>query len=171
MNDAQNKAAVAVSTRPAPLPEIVPSDTAPIRTGGKADGVIELSMPNLLPTDNAAEVYDVPVFRLRIPVRIDSLEIKVVDNGFIVELPRAGRQGMFGPDGSHHVFAGEDAKTRMLEFIGHVVGQVTYQYREVEGATYERIKRQQEGARHAPSAPEGLERATAGDAVVEAGCP
>lgn len=143
----------AVSTRPATL-GMVQIDRAQegtegggIRTDGNAEGVIDLAVPNLLPTDNASEIYEIPIHRLKVPIRISQLTIRVVDNGYLVELPHAGRQGMFGPDGSHHVFSGPDAKAKMLEFVALVIGQVTYQYREVEGDDYHRIKRRMEGGR------------------------
>ncbi len=93
------------------------------------DGVIELSMPNLLPTDNVEEIVEVAMKRIKVPVRIDTLVIKAVDNGYTVKIPNAGRQNMFGPDGSKHVFLD---KLAMLEFVGTVIGQVSYQYQERE---------------------------------------
>ena len=65
--------------------------------------------------------------RTKIPVRITRLDIEVIDNGYVVCLPQAGRQSDYGPDGSRHAF---EEKVSMLEFIGQVVGQVTYQYQE-----------------------------------------
>lgn len=93
------------------------------------DGVIELSMPNLLPTDNVEEVVEVRLKRVKMAVRIDTLIVKAVDNGYTVKIPNAGRQSMFGPDGSRHVFLDKGA---MLEFVATVIGQVSYQYRETE---------------------------------------
>ena len=101
-----------------------------LKTDGKMDGIIDLQIPNLLPTDNVTKEREVKVMRTKIPVRITKLEIEVIDNGYLVQLPQAGRQhNMWGPDGSRHAF--ED-KASMLEFIGQVVGQVTYQYNESE---------------------------------------
>jgi len=100
-----------------------------LATDGKADGIIDLQIPNLLPTDNVSEERTVKVRRTKIPVRITTIHISVIDNGYIVNLPEAGRQSDYGPDGSKHVFSG---KAEMLEFIGQVVGQVTYQYNETE---------------------------------------
>ena len=101
-----------------------------LKTDGKVDGIVELEIPNLLPTDNVTEEREVKVRRTKIPVRITRIDIEVIDNGYIVQLPQAGRQdNMFGPDGSRHAFAD---KGPMLEFIGKVVGQVTYQYNESE---------------------------------------
>lgn len=101
-----------------------------LKTDGKMDGILDLQIPNLLPTDNVSEEREVKVMRTKIPVRITRLDIEVIDNGYIVQLPQAGRQNnIFGPDGSRHAF--ED-KVSLLEFIGQVVGQVTYQYNESE---------------------------------------
>ncbi len=101
-----------------------------LKTDGKVDGIVDLQIPNLLPTDNVTEEREVKVRRTKIPVRVTRLEIEVIDNGYIVQLPQAGRQNnMWGPDGSRHAFAD---KAEMLEFIGQVVGQVTYQYNESE---------------------------------------
>ena len=101
-----------------------------LKTDGKADGIIDLQIPNLLPTDNVVEEHEVKVRRTKIPVRITHINVEVIDNGYIVHLPQAGRQHDYhGPDGARHAF---DHKGEMLEFIGQVVGQVTYQYRESE---------------------------------------
>lgn len=153
MSDGTKPHLPAVSTRRAPPMEIgLPAQRGPDHsvTGVKSDcrqaGIMELSVPNLLPTDNASEVYEVPIHRLKIPVRINQVHIEVVDNGYVVKLPNAGRQHvMFGPDGSYQVFSGPDAKREMLEFVALVVGQVTYQYREVEADDYHRIVRRMEG--------------------------
>ena len=98
-----------------------------LKTDGKADGIIDLQIPNLLPTDNVSVEREVKVMRTKIPVRITRLDIEVIDNGYVVCLPQAGRQSDYGPDGSRHAFKD---KAEMLEFIGQVVGQVTYQYNE-----------------------------------------
>ena len=101
-----------------------------LKTDGEVDGVIDLQIPNLLPTDNVTEEREVQVRRTKIPVRITHMNVEVIDNGFIVHLPQAGRQHDYhGPDGARHAF---DDKAKMLEFIGKVVGQVTFQYRESE---------------------------------------
>jgi hypothetical protein len=100
-----------------------------LETDGKVDGIIDLQIPNLLPTDNVQVERTVKVMRTKIPVRITRINLNVIDNGYIVELPQAGRQSDFGPDGSSHAF---NDKAEMLEFIGKVVGQVTYQYNETE---------------------------------------
>lgn len=121
-----------------PTAMVVVEDTKPeskaltptgLDTDGKVDGIIDLQIPNLLPTDNVEVERTVKVMRTKIPVRITRLNVQVIDNGFVVELPQAGRQSDFGPDGSTHAF---NSKTEMLEFIGQVVGQVTYQYNETE---------------------------------------
>ncbi len=111
--------------RPGP-PAIVPTG---LKTDGDSDGIIELRMPNLLPTDNVEVITDVRVARKRIPVRITRLDLQAIDNGFVVNLPQAGRQSEYGPDGSKHAFT---SKQELLEFIGQVIGQVTYQYIEQE---------------------------------------
>jgi hypothetical protein len=111
--------------RPGP-PAIVPTG---LKTDGQQDGIIELQMPNLLPTDNVEEVADVRMKRRRIPVRITKVDVHCIDNGFVVNLPQAGRQSDYGPDGSKHAFT---TKLELLEFIGQVIGQVTYQYVEQE---------------------------------------
>jgi hypothetical protein len=100
-----------------------------LETDGHVDGIIDLQIPNLLPTDNVEVERVVKVMRTKIPIRITRIGIQVIDNGFIVELPQAGRQSDFGPDGSNHAFTD---KGEMLKFIGQVVGQVTYQYNETE---------------------------------------
>ena len=99
-----------------------------LHTDGHVDGIIELQIPNLLPTDNVVEEREVQVRRTKIPVRITDIRVEVIDNGYVVHLPQAGRQHEYhGPDGAHHAFMD---KASMLEFIGQVVGQVTYQYNE-----------------------------------------
>ena len=121
----ENEPRALARVRPGP-PAIVPTG---LHTDGQADGVIELQMPNLLPTDNVEEVYDVEVRRKRIPVRITKVDVHCIDNGFVVNLPQAGRQSDYGPDGSKHAFT---SKLELLEFIGQLIGQVTYQYVEEE---------------------------------------
>ena len=111
-------------------PESVAITPTGLKTDGLVDGVIDLQLPNLLPTDNVTEEREVQVMRTKIPVRITHITIAVIDNGYIVNLPQAGRQHEYhGPDGSQHAFAD---KTALLEFIGQVVGQVTYQYNETD---------------------------------------
>ena len=101
-----------------------------LKTDGKTDGLIDLQLPNLLPTDNVVEEREVQVVRTKIPVRITTITVEVIDNGYVVHLPQAGRQNEYhGPDGSRHAF---EEKLSMLEFIGQVIGQVTYQYNESE---------------------------------------
>ena len=101
-----------------------------LHTDGNVDGIIDLQIPNLLPTDNVVEEREVQVRRTKIPVRITNITVEVIDNGYIVHLPQAGRQHEYhGPDGARHAFS---EKGEMLEFIGQVVGQVTYQYNESE---------------------------------------
>ena len=144
-------AVATVGTEPAPLQEIeqrVEDDLGHVPEGGLAtsgetNGTIELHVPNLLPTDNVVEVHEAKVHRIKIPVRIKNVDIFVVDNGFKVRLPHAGQQSMYGPDGAEHVFTD---KTKMLEFVAMVIGQVTYQYREVEADTFEKLKRRRAGS-------------------------
>ena len=112
-----------------------------LSTAGESAGIIELAVPNLLPTDNVVEVHEASVHRIKIPMRITNVDIFVVDNGYKVRLPHAGRQNPYGSDGAEHVFAGPTAKHDMLEFVALVIGQVTYQYREVEAETFERIQK------------------------------
>ncbi len=101
-----------------------------LHTDGKTDGIIDLQIPNLLPTDNVSVEREVQVMRTKIPVRITNINVEVIDNGYVVHLPQAGRQHEYhGPDGARHAFSD---KAAMLEFIGQVVGQVTYQYNETE---------------------------------------
>ena len=100
-----------------------------LKSDGESEGILELAVPNLLPTDNADEVVEQRIRRVKIPVRIMQASVHVVDNGWVVKLPQAGRQGIYGPDGAMHVFTD---KAKMLEFVGLVIGQVTYQYREHE---------------------------------------
>lgn len=120
-------AMVVVETDPPPSAVFSPTG---LKTDGKSDGIIDLQIPNLLPTDNVVEEREVQVRRTKIPVRISHINVEVIDNGYIVHLPQAGRQHDYhGPDGARHAF---DDKGEMLEFIGQVIGQVTYQYRESE---------------------------------------
>lgn len=117
-------AMVLVDTKPPPNAVLSPTG---LKTDGRADGIIDLQIPNLLPTDNVSVEREVKVMRTKIPVRITRLDIEVIDNGYVVCLPQAGRQSEYGPDGCRHAFKD---KAEMLEFIGQVIGQVTYQYNE-----------------------------------------
>jgi hypothetical protein len=129
--------AVTGSTRRDPTEIVTVEADAPraltptgLHSDGQVDGIIDLQIPNLLPTDNVVEEREVQVRRTKIPVRITNINVEVIDNGYIVHLPQAGRQHEYhGPDGARHAFSD---KGPMLEFIGQVVGQVTYQYNESE---------------------------------------
>jgi hypothetical protein len=129
--------AVTGSTRRDPTEIVTVEADAPraltptgLHSDGQVDGIIDLQIPNLLPTDNVVEEREVQVRRTKIPVRITNINVEVIDNGYIVHLPQAGRQHEYhGPDGARHAFSD---KGLMLEFIGQVVGQVTYQYNESE---------------------------------------
>jgi hypothetical protein len=129
--------AVTGSTRRDPTEIVTVEADAPraltptgLHTDGQVDGIIDLQIPNLLPTDNVTMEREVQVMRTKIPVRITDIRVEVIDNGYIVHLPQAGRQHEYhGPDGARHAFSD---KGPMLEFIGQVVGQVTYQYNESE---------------------------------------
>jgi len=164
----ETKTVAVISENPVPLQSIeireeaVDHDVTGVASARMVDGVVELAVPNLLPTDNAAEIYEVPVHRLKIPVRIQKVEVETVNNGFKVKLQNAGRQGMFGPDGAEHVFAGANSKTEMLEFVALVIGQVSYQYREVESETYNRIVKKQQAAAHSMTAVDAAEAAEDG---------
>lgn len=98
-----------------------------IISSGQVQGTIELTVPDLAPTDNAVREVEVQVERIKRPVRITYVEINALSNGFKVTLPEAGADTMFGPDGSQHVFMD---KTAMLQFVATVLGQVTYVYSE-----------------------------------------
>ena len=100
-----------------------------LKSDGKRQGMIVLSVPNLLPTDNASQIREIEIERVKIPVRITQVNITAVDNGYSVNLPQAGQQNRWGPDGAQHVFP---EKQELMEFVSMVLGQVTYQYRETE---------------------------------------
>lgn len=119
--DAMNKLGLARPVTPDGDPDAI--------LKGASQGVIDVTMPDLVPAENVVDIEDLSMKRVRVPVRIRRLEINELANGFKVTISNAGYQNMWGPDGSEHVFLDMPS---MLEFVGTVLGQVAYQYREVE---------------------------------------
>lgn len=102
-----------------------------VLSSGEVRGIIEIAVPDLMPSENVAGERKAKVERIKIPVRVQHVNVQVEANGYIVVIPQAGRSTPYGSSGSRHLFAGEHAKREMLEFIAQVIGQVTYCYREV----------------------------------------